>query len=90
MTARGRKKVAPQIVAIELIIIAAAALAIYFLVPLSGAPQNLAEFLAGMGADRLLILVLRHGKKKGPRKRIGGITITRQPVQRKPAGRRPT
>lgn len=79
-----RKRVYPQVVVIELIIIAAGALAVYFLAPLTGAPHTVATFLAGMATDRTLILVLRHRNKRllprMPR-------VTTQPA-RKPARRR--
>lgn len=79
----GRKKVYPQVVVIELLVIAAGALAVYFLVPLSGAPHAFAEFLAGMAADRSLILVLRHRNKR----LLPRVRLTTQPARR-PARRR--
>jgi hypothetical protein len=81
----ARRKVYPQIIAIELIIIAAAAVAIYYLAPDVGVPHAAAMFVAGMGADRCLILVLRHRNKKLHWK--SPITITRKPARR-PATRK--
>jgi hypothetical protein len=87
MSARKRKKVYPQVIAIELILIAAAAVLTWFLLPLAGASHGVALFAAGAATDRALILVLRHRNKR--LLPAMPITVKRTPAPRKAAPRRP-
>lgn len=83
MASRGKRKVHPQLIAIELILLAAFGLGAYFLAEkISGSPVPV--FMAGAAFDRALILVLRHRNKRllPPMPRI-----TTQP-KRRPAARR--
>lgn len=63
MSAAKRRKAYPQLIAIELILVAAGALAAWYLLPLAGVPHSIAMFAAGIAADRALILLLRHRNK---------------------------
>lgn len=82
MTTRSRRKVYPRFVALEIILVAAFAIASY-LIAEHVAHAALAVFLAGAASDRVLILVLRHRNKP----LLPKITVSRKPA-RKPAGRR--
>lgn len=63
MTAK-RKKAYPQLIAIELILVALAGLAVWYLLPMAGTPHSVALIAAGVAADRTLIMLLRHRNKK--------------------------
>lgn len=82
--ATRKRKVYPQFVALELILVAALGAGAYYLAGYLGHGARFPVFLAGMVADRLLIIVLRHRNKpirfQAP--------LTRRPAPRRPAGRR--
>lgn len=81
MASRGKRKAYPQLIAIEVILVAAFGLGAYFLASRFGGASEVAVFFAGAAFDRVLILVLRHRNKRFlPR-------ITTQP-RRAPARRR--
>ena len=85
MTAR-RRKAYPQLVAIELILVAAAGLLAWYLFPLVGVPHSAAMFAAGVVADRALTLLLRHRNKP-----LGirlPVSISMTPAKSKPASGR--
>lgn len=61
---RGKRKVHPQLIVLELILLAAFAAGAYFLAEHLAHGAMLPVFLAGAAADRALILVLRHRNKR--------------------------
>jgi len=75
-----RRKVYPQLVAIELILLAAFGTGAYLLAEHFSTRSALPVFLAGAALDRALILVLRHRNKP---------VRLQMPVTRKAAGRAP-
>ena len=81
----SRKKVYPQVIVLEVMLIAACAAGVYYLAGKAGAPHAVAAFCAGAGLDRALTMLLRHRNKRLlPRMPV---TVTRT-TKRKPATRR--
>lgn len=80
----AKRKAHPQLIAIEVILVAAFAAGAYFLAAHFGGHTRVPLFLAGAAADRVLILILRHRNKRllPPMPRV-----TTQP-KRRPAARR--
>jgi len=60
---RRSRKVHPQFVILELAVVALAGLAAWLLLPHLGAGRDVGLFAAGMAADRVSIIVLRHANK---------------------------
>lgn len=83
MTAVKRKKVYPQLIVIELILVGIAGAAAYYLLPKAGVPHSAALIFTGAAADRALTMVLRHRNK--PLLPKFPVTIRTVPAARKTA-----
>jgi hypothetical protein len=64
MASRGKRKAHPQLIAIEVILVAAFVTGAYFLAAHFGEHAPIVLFLAGAAADRALTLILRHRNKR--------------------------
>lgn len=77
--ASRKRKAHPQLIAIELMLVAGFAITAYLVAGHLGGHSRIPLFLAGMTVDRALILILRHRNKP---------VRIQSPLTRKPASRR--